>query len=228
MWWAMFDHDYGVLAPLMDWIAGRPLAVFHVPVWILPVVAVLTIWWTIGFNVLLFLAGLRNIPRELYEAARARRRRPLGPVPVDHLAADLAGHRAGPDHPAHPAVEGLRPGLSARAAARRADTVLVQYIYIMAFQQNRSGYGSAIAVGLFVIVDDPLGAPIPGAAGARCSDERERQNRRCRHEARSSAFTASARPIAPASCSRWRRSFGAILWAFPLYFCGLRDPQAGA
>ena len=69
MWWAMFDHDYGVLAPLMDWIVGRPIAVFHVPVWVLPVVAVLTIWWTIGFNVLLFLAGLRNIPPELYEAA---------------------------------------------------------------------------------------------------------------------------------------------------------------
>ena len=29
----------------------------------------LTIWWTNGFNVLLFIAGLRNIPSELYEAA---------------------------------------------------------------------------------------------------------------------------------------------------------------
>ena len=46
----------------VDWVVGRPVSVFRVPVWILPMVAVLTIWWTIGFNVLLFLAGLRNIP----------------------------------------------------------------------------------------------------------------------------------------------------------------------
>ena len=37
-------------------------------------------------------------------------------------------------------------------ARLRADTVLVQYLYMMAFQQNKSGYGSAIALGLFVIV----------------------------------------------------------------------------
>ena len=37
--------------------------------WAMPVVALGTIWWTVGFNMLMLLAGLRNIPRELYEAA---------------------------------------------------------------------------------------------------------------------------------------------------------------
>jgi multiple sugar transport system permease protein len=32
-------------------------------------IAVTTIWWTIGFNFILYLAGLQDIPRELYEAA---------------------------------------------------------------------------------------------------------------------------------------------------------------
>jgi multiple sugar transport system permease protein len=36
----------------------------------MPGVAIITIWWTNGFSILLFLAGLRNIPRELYEAAQ--------------------------------------------------------------------------------------------------------------------------------------------------------------
>src|SRR5690606_40568708 len=47
------------------------------PVWLwrniglfLPGVAVITIWWTTGFNVLIFLAGLRALPAELYEADR--------------------------------------------------------------------------------------------------------------------------------------------------------------
>jgi multiple sugar transport system permease protein len=32
-------------------------------------IALATIWWTLGFNFVLYLAGLQEIPRELYEAA---------------------------------------------------------------------------------------------------------------------------------------------------------------
>ncbi|PWH07277.1 sugar ABC transporter permease [Brachybacterium endophyticum] len=32
-------------------------------------IAIATVWWTIGFNFILYLAGLQDIPRELYEAA---------------------------------------------------------------------------------------------------------------------------------------------------------------
>lgn len=32
-------------------------------------VLVTTVWWTVGFNMILFLAGLQNIPQEIYEAA---------------------------------------------------------------------------------------------------------------------------------------------------------------
>jgi multiple sugar transport system permease protein len=32
-------------------------------------IAITTIWWTIGFNFVLYLAGLQDIPREIYEAA---------------------------------------------------------------------------------------------------------------------------------------------------------------
>ncbi|MEQ6899186.1 sugar ABC transporter permease [Microbacterium sp. KR10-403] len=32
-------------------------------------IAIATLWWTLGFNYVLYLAGLQEIPRELYEAA---------------------------------------------------------------------------------------------------------------------------------------------------------------
>ena len=48
-----------------------------------------------------------------------RRRDPLAAVRRDHLAADLAGDGALPDHPAHPAAQDLRPGLP--VLDRRAD-----------------------------------------------------------------------------------------------------------
>jgi multiple sugar transport system permease protein len=37
--------------------------------WAMTSVAIMTIWWTLGFNFVLYLAGLQEIPRELYEAA---------------------------------------------------------------------------------------------------------------------------------------------------------------
>ena len=35
----------------------------------MPAVAAVTIWWTVGFNMLLFIAGLQNISPDIYEAA---------------------------------------------------------------------------------------------------------------------------------------------------------------
>jgi ABC-type glycerol-3-phosphate transport system permease component len=49
--------------------SGKRVNVWRTTPWFMPMAALLTIWWTNGFSILLFLAGLRNIPRELYEAA---------------------------------------------------------------------------------------------------------------------------------------------------------------
>jgi len=37
--------------------------------WAMPSLAITTVWWTLGFNFVLYLAGLQEIPRDLYEAA---------------------------------------------------------------------------------------------------------------------------------------------------------------
>jgi len=49
----------GITAP--NWLGD--------PAWAMPSLAITTIWWTLGFNFVLYLAGLQDIPRELYEAA---------------------------------------------------------------------------------------------------------------------------------------------------------------
>lgn len=46
----------------VNWAGQQPYA------WI--AIMVITVWWTSGFNMILFLAGLQDIPAELYEAAR--------------------------------------------------------------------------------------------------------------------------------------------------------------
>jgi multiple sugar transport system permease protein len=44
-----------------NWLGGPHLAMWSV--------AATTVWWTLGFNFVLYLAGLQDIPRDLYEAA---------------------------------------------------------------------------------------------------------------------------------------------------------------
>lgn len=51
---------FGVDAP--TWLSSQPWA------WITILIA--TIWWTIGFNTIILLAGMQSIPVDLYEAAK--------------------------------------------------------------------------------------------------------------------------------------------------------------
>lgn len=56
-----FLHKIGVVEEIF-WLGDENLA------WVSILLA--TIWWTVGFNMVLFLAGLQEIPDEYYEAAK--------------------------------------------------------------------------------------------------------------------------------------------------------------
>jgi multiple sugar transport system permease protein len=58
--WASVQSAFG-LTPGAGVLAGPNTAMIGV--------AIATVWWTLGFNFVLYLAGLQEIPRELYEAA---------------------------------------------------------------------------------------------------------------------------------------------------------------
>lgn len=51
-------------------IAGHPIQVLNSPSLAMWLIIIATLWWTLGSNVIIFLAGLQGIPPELYEAAR--------------------------------------------------------------------------------------------------------------------------------------------------------------
>lgn len=71
LWRFLLDANLGLTNRLLDlvglpsdtpWVTGLPWA------WI-SLVGV-TVWWTAGFNAVIYLAGLQDIPTDLYEAAR--------------------------------------------------------------------------------------------------------------------------------------------------------------
>ena len=60
-----------------------------------------TVWWTLGFNAVIYLAGLQDIPRELYEAAKVDGASALAAVPQRHAARAAAGAALRDDHHDH-------------------------------------------------------------------------------------------------------------------------------
>ncbi|WP_369069796.1 carbohydrate ABC transporter permease [Kineococcus terrestris] len=70
IWVFIYTGDTGLLAQVQQWFGiTAPTPVLADPATAMIGIAVATIWWTIGFNFILYLAGLQDIPRELYEAA---------------------------------------------------------------------------------------------------------------------------------------------------------------
>jgi len=153
LWDWMLNVQFGILQQVIQPIMGHPVNVWRTIPWFMPGIAVITIWWTNGFSILLFLAGLRNIPSELYEAAELdgasrsqvfwRLTWPLiWPVTVLCLTIQLILQLKIFD----------QVYLFSRGGRTQVTMVLVQYIFEQAFQKNNGGYAATIAVALFVIV----------------------------------------------------------------------------
>ena len=154
VWAWMFDKDFGiaqyVIAPFND---GHRVNIFRTIPLFMPAVALITVWWGIGFNVLLFIAGLRNISSEVYEAAEldgagrwTQFRRITWPLiwPVTVLVFTIQ------------LILQLKifdqVYLFAVGGRTDATMVMVQYIYREAFQQNHGGFADAAALILFLLI----------------------------------------------------------------------------
>lgn len=65
VWRWLFNSDYGLINNVfhvhVNWVSDPKIAVFSV--------AIIGVWSIIGYNMVLFLAGLQEIPRDYYEAA---------------------------------------------------------------------------------------------------------------------------------------------------------------
>ena len=61
--------DAGLLGEIWQALGWEPLPFLSHPDLTLPALAITTIWWSLGLPIMLFLAGLQQIPEDMYEAA---------------------------------------------------------------------------------------------------------------------------------------------------------------
>jgi multiple sugar transport system permease protein len=72
LWRWIYDQNFG----LLNFYLGSVIPTLKTTPWLTSIqtsllsVAITTIWWQIGTNMIIYLAGLQEIPRELYEAAK--------------------------------------------------------------------------------------------------------------------------------------------------------------
>jgi multiple sugar transport system permease protein len=153
VWLWIYHPDVGLMNYALS-LLGLPGARWlNEPRSAMPALIILGIWRGLGYNVIIYLAGLQNIPQHLYEAAKmdgANRwqlfRHVTWPLltPTTFFILIIAVINSFQSFTQiHVMTQGGPLGTT---------TVIVYYLYQQAFQQFNMGYGSAIAVVLFAII----------------------------------------------------------------------------
>lgn len=149
IWLWILDSNFGIV----DYVFKVHIQWFQDPAWAMPAVAFVTIWWTVGFNMLLFIAGLQGIPKTYYEAAE-----------ID--GASTTQTFWGITWPLMWPVTALvltlqlilqfkifnQVYLLTGGGPYNSTIVVLQYMYNTAFQQHHGGYASTIAIVLLIVI----------------------------------------------------------------------------
>lgn len=156
VWNMIFNPDMGIV--------NTALAALGVPAenlprwsssteWSLFTVVLAQVWKNAGYYMVIFLAGLQNIPRELYEAARidgAKRRALFCHItlpllsPTTFFVLIMLTISSFQTFEMVDVITAGGPG--------KSSYVLSMYIYRSAFTESRFGYAAAISMMLFVFV----------------------------------------------------------------------------
>lgn len=153
IWVWLYTPDFGLYTSWVEKLGLTAPSWLGDPNWAMISVAGATVWWTLGFNFVLYLAGLQDIPRDLYEAAAIDGASPW--QQITRITVPLLGRTTtlvavlqviaslkifdqiylmtagGPDFSTRPAIE---------------------YIYDIGFTNYRVGYASAVSMLLFVVI----------------------------------------------------------------------------
>ncbi len=152
VWRVIFQPSYGPINQILMSIGVQnPPKWLLDPNWALPTIAMMYIWQELGYYILIFVTGLQSISDTLYEAAEidgANRWQQIRHITIPLVSPTtfflfITGMIS--TFKIFDAVHILTQG-------GPGTSVLVYYLYKVSFQYYRIGYGSAIAVVLFLIV----------------------------------------------------------------------------
>jgi multiple sugar transport system permease protein len=133
----------GITPP--NWLGSESFAMWSL--------AITTVWWTLGFNFVLYLAGLQDIPRELYEAAAIDGAGPWQQIRT--ITIPMLG-RTTTLVAVLQVIASLKVFdqmyLMTSGGPNFATRSILEYIYDEGFTNFRVGYASALSTLFFIVV----------------------------------------------------------------------------
>jgi len=153
VWRWLFNDQFGLINTGLKAIGLSPVGWLTTEQWVLPAIVIMLLWSGMGFDAIIYLAALRNIPRHLYEAAELDGANSwqrfwkitfplLTPIHFYNLIIGLIGSFQVFDV-IYVMTEG-GPGFSSR--------VFAYHLFLQAFRRFKMGYASAMAWFLFLII----------------------------------------------------------------------------
>jgi len=70
IWRFIYHPRFGLLNYVLSLAGISPIDWLGDPDWAMPAIIIMAVWKNFGYNMIIFIAGLQNIPQELYEAAQ--------------------------------------------------------------------------------------------------------------------------------------------------------------
>jgi multiple sugar transport system permease protein len=152
LWSYVFNPQYGLINTLLGYFGIRGPGWITSEDWAL-ISLIMMSWWTVGGQVIIYLAGIKGIPKELYEVAQidgagpiTRFRRVTIPMLSPTIFFNLVLGFIG----AFQVFDG--PLVLTEGGPNRATLTYMLNLYKQAFEFGSLGYASALAWVLFVII----------------------------------------------------------------------------
>jgi multiple sugar transport system permease protein len=153
IWIWMYTPGLGLIEAGLNWIGVGAPNWLGDPTWAMPSLAITTIWWTLGFNFVLYLAGLQDIPHELYEAASLDGAGPW--QQIRSLTIPLLG-RTTTLVAVLQVIASLKVFdqmyIMTSGGPNFATRSILEYVYDEGFTNYRVGYASALSMLFFIVV----------------------------------------------------------------------------
>ena len=150
--WA-FNTQFGLVNALLTPLGIEPINWLGEKELVIPTLAMATLWWGFGGPMLIYLAGLQGIPKQVYEAAEidgASHRQTTWKITLPLMTPSIFFVLV-TQVIAHIQVFGQSYLITGGGPGRESYTS-IYYLYQTAWRYYRMGYGAAIAVTLATII----------------------------------------------------------------------------
>ncbi|MBD3896073.1 sugar ABC transporter permease [Halomonas sp. ML-15] len=152
IWSFVFDGDYGITAMMFQSLGQESIYVLADRQWAFPAIMTVIVWKYFGFHMMIYIAALQSVPKDLIEAAKLEGAKPrqvamFVQIPLIKHAIVVSGFFA--------IIGSLQIfdiiiPLTNGGPSNSTHTI-VTYLYTFGLSRLNIGFGSAAAVVLFVL-----------------------------------------------------------------------------